>query len=345
MSEPGAGLGEVLSRLARGEVLTRDQARAAMDVIMSGSAPPAQIGAFLMGLRQRGETAEEIAGAVDSLRAHALTVRSSKRPLLDTCGTGGDESGTFNISTAAAFVVAGAGVAVAKHGNRSISSRCGSADVLEALGARIDLPPEGAAACLETTGVGFFFAPVHHGAMRHAAQVRKDLGIRTLFNLLGPLANPAGVTHQLLGVYDPRLTETVAEVLGLLGIEGAMVVHGSGGLDEISLAGPTQVSELRKGRVRTYAVEPKDFGASTAPLKALRGDDPGMNATLVRSVLGGRAGAPLDAVCVNAGAALAVTGRAGSLADGYRAARESATSGEARRVLEQFVAFTQNWGT
>ena len=337
------GLTETLPRLARGERLSRAQARAAMDVIMSGAAKPAQIGAFLMGLRQRGETAEEIAGAIDSLQAHARTVSVSRRPLVDTCGTGGDGCGTFNISTAAAFVVAGAGVAVAKHGNRSVSSRCGSADVLETLGARVDLPPEGAAACLEDTGMGFFFAPVHHSAVRHAAEVRRELGIRTLFNLLGPLANPAGVTHQLVGVYDGALTETVARVLKLLGREGAMVVHGGGGEDEISLGGPTRVSELRAGEVRTYSIGPEDFGAKTAELASLQGDDPTQNAAVLRAVLRGTEGAPLEAVCVNAGAALFVTQAAQTPAEGYQAARRSIQSGAAERILERFVAFTRGW--
>jgi len=339
---PG-GLTDTLARLAKGERLSRAQAHEAMNVIMSGTAKPAQIGAFLMGLRLRGESAEEIAGAIDSLQAHAQTVSVSRRPLIDTCGTGGDGCGTFNISTAAAFVVAGAGVAVAKHGNRSVSSRCGSADVLEALGARVDLSPEGAAACLEATGMGFFFAPVHHSAVRHASEVRRELGIRTLFNLLGPLANPAGVTHQLVGVYDGALTETVAHVLQLLGREGAMVVHGGRGEDEISLAGPTRVSELRNGEVRTYTIDPSAFGAKTAELDALRGDDPSQNAALLRAVLAGHQGAPLEAVCVNAGAALYVTEAEASLADGYHAARRSIESGVATQVLDRFVAFTQSW--
>jgi len=336
-------LTETLPRLARGERLSRAQTHAAMDVIMSGTAKPAQIGAFLMGLRVRGESAEEIAGAIDSLSAHARTVTVSRRPLIDTCGTGGDGCGTFNISTAAAFVVAGAGIAVAKHGNRSVSSRCGSADVLEALGARIDLPPEGAAACLEATGMGFFFAPVHHSAVRHASEVRRELGIRTLFNLLGPLANPAGVTHQLVGVYDGALTETVARVLQLLGREGAMVVHGAGGEDEISLAGPTRVSELKAGEVRTYSIGPEDFGAKKAELESLQGDDPKRNATVLKDVLAGAEGAPLEAVCLNAGAALLITQAAESPAVGYQAARRSVESGAARQVLDRFVAFTRDW--
>ena len=236
-----------LARLAAGERLAREESRAAMDAIMEGAATPAQIGAFLMALRLRGETAEEIAGAAESMRAHARSIRATRIPLVDTCGTGGDASGTFNISTAAAFVVAGAGVAVAKHGNRSVSSRCGSADVLEALGARIDLPPEGVEACLETTGIGFLFAPNHHAAMKHAAGPRRELALRTLFNILGPLSNPAGATHQVLGVYAPHLTETLATVLAMLGSQGALVVHGDDGLDEISLSAPTHVAQWRDG--------------------------------------------------------------------------------------------------
>lgn len=333
----------ILARLAEGGHLSRDESREAMDWIMNGRASPAQIGAFLMGLRIRGVTSAEIAGAADSMRAHAATLDTARRPLLDTCGTGGDGSGTFNISTACAFVVAAAGVAVAKHGNRSVSSRCGSADVLEALGARVDLPPEGAAACLEATGVGFLFAPLHHGAMRYAAGVRKELATRTLFNLLGPLCNPAGATHQLMGVYDGALTETVASVLGLLGSERAMVVHGHGGLDEIALSGPTRVSEWRDGAVTSTTIRPADAGLAEAPPEAIRGGEAPENAAIIRAVLRGAAGAHLDVVLLNAGAALTVAGTAGNLAAGVARAREAVASGDAARVLKEFIAFTRSW--
>ncbi len=333
----------VLHRLADGKTLSRAEAREAMDRIMEGNATPAQIGAFLMALRVRGESAEEIAGAAESMRAHARGITSPRRPLLDTCGTGGDRSGSFNISTAAAFVVAGAGLAVAKHGNRSVSSRCGSADVLEALGARIDLSPEGVEACLAATGVGFLFAPLHHGAMKYAAGPRRELALRTLFNVLGPLSNPAGATHQVLGVYDPRLTGTLAAVLGMLGSEGAMVVHGDGGLDELALSGPTRVSEWRGGAVRTYTVTPEEAGAAPAPAEALAGGDAARNAAIIHGLLDRDEGPAREVVCLNAGAALYTAGAAASLREGMDRAREVVAAGDALRVLDRFVDFTRNW--
>lgn len=333
----------VLARLAEGKRLSREESRRAMHSIMEGKVTPAQIGAFLLALRVRGETAEEIAGAAESMRAHAVRIQSSRTPLLDTCGTGGDGTGTFNISTAAAFVVAGAGVPVAKHGNRSVSSKCGSADVLEALGAKVDLSPAGTEACLEATGVGFLFAPRHHGAMKHAAGVRKELAIRTLFNLLGPLCNPAGATHQLMGVYDPKKTETLVRVLWMLGSEGAMVVHGDGGLDEISLSGPTRVSEWRDGAVRTYRIAPESFGMKTAGLDSIRGGDAAENAGIIRQLFTDRTGPPADIVVLNAGAALYICGAEKSLKRGMKAARASLDSGKAREALDAFVKFTRDW--
>jgi anthranilate phosphoribosyltransferase len=339
----GPAFPHLLGRLATGEPLSRGEARGAMDAIMNGEATPAQIAAFLMALRVRGETAEEIAGAAESMRAHAKGIRTTRRPLLDTCGTGGDASGTFNISTAAAFVAAGAGTAVAKHGNRSVSSRCGSADVLEALGARIDLPAEGVAACLEETGVGFLFAPFHHGAMRHAAAPRRELALRTLFNMLGPLSNPAGATHQVLGVYAPELTGMLCTVLSMLGSEGALVVHGAGGLDELALAGPTRVSEWREGRRRDYEIAPAEVGLSEAPASALTGGDAATNAAIILSLLTDRPGPPRDVVCLNAGAALYICGAASDLPEGVARARASVESGAARNALAAFVRFTQGW--
>jgi len=333
----------VLARLAEGERLDRNEAREAMDAIMGGEASPAQIGAFLMALRLRGETPEEIAGAAESMRNHALRIHCDRRPLLDTCGTGGDGSGTFNISTATAFVVAAAGVAVAKHGNRSVSSRCGSADVLEALGARIDLPPGGAEACLETTGIGFLFAPLYHRAAGHAAGPRRELALRTLFNVLGPLCNPANLTHQFVGVYDRDLTGFLAEVLGMLGMERALVVHGAGGLDELSLQGLARASEWRDGKVHTYAIDPATLGFQPRTLAELRGGKAGENAALIRRVLGGEAGAPSEVVALNAGAALYVSGTVADLAEGVARARETLASGAAGRTLDAFVAFTQDW--
>jgi anthranilate phosphoribosyltransferase len=326
-----------------GESLSREEAKGAMDAIMSGQATAAQMGAFLMALRVRGETTEEIAGAADSMRSHSLCIHTDRHPLVDTCGTGGDGTGTFNISTAAAFVVAGAGVAVAKHGNRSVSSRCGSADVLEALGARIDLPPQGVEACLEETGVGFLFAPRHHGAMKHAAGVRKDLAMRTLFNLLGPLCNPAQATHQLMGVYDPVLTEPLATVLSLLGSEGAMVVHGDGGLDEISLSGPTRVSEWRGGEMNTYAIEPGELGVEPAPLDTIKGGDAAQNAAVITSLLQDGTGPARDVVCMNAGAALYVANRSETLEGGVAMALDSIESGRAAEALASLVDFSRSW--
>jgi anthranilate phosphoribosyltransferase len=331
---------DVLTRIAEGERLSRSEAREAMDHIMSGEATGAQIGAFLMGLRQRGETPEELAGAAESMRGHATRLDTDRRPLIDTCGTGGDGAGTFNISTAAAFVVAGAGVGVAKHGNRSISSSCGSADVLEALGARIDLAPEASARCLETTGVGFMFAPYYHPAARHAAGPRRELAMRTLFNLLGPLCNPAPLTHQIMGIFTPDLLETAAAVLGLLGMERALVVHGDGGLDEIALSGPTRVAEWRDGAVFAYTVTPEALGVSRAPVEALAGGDAAHNAALIRAMFDGGTGPALDVVCLNAGAGLFVCGAVPGLAEGVAMARDAVTSGKARAALEGFVAFT-----
>ena len=327
-----------LERLAGGETLSRDGARSAMDIIMAGDATDAQIGAFLMGLAQRGETPDELAGAAESMRAHAHRLEVDIAPLVDTCGTGGDGAGTFNISTAAAFVVAGGGVAVAKHGNRSISSACGSADVLEALGAHIELEPDEAARCLDEAGFAFLFAPRYHPAARHAAGPRRELGVRTLFNLLGPLCNPAPVTHQVMGIFSAGLQETAARVLGLLGLERALVVHGTGGLDEIALSGPTRVMEWRDGAVHTFTVHPEDAGLAPAPVTALAGGDAERNAAIIRAVLDGEPGPARDVVVLNAGAVFYVTGRADRVADGVALAGEAIDSGNARRALDAFVA-------
>jgi anthranilate phosphoribosyltransferase len=311
----------------------------AMGAIMDGKVTGPEIGALLMGLRQRGETPEELAGAAEAMREHARTLPTDRTPLLDTCGTGGDGAGTFNISTAAAFVAAADGVGVAKHGNRSVSSACGSADVLLELGATIDLGPEAGARCLEETGIVFLYAPAYHPAARHAAVPRRELGIRTLFNLIGPLCNPAPVTHQVMGIFTPRLRETAAEVLGLLGHRRAMVVHGHGGLDEIALSGPTDISEWRDGTLRSWKVTPADLGLPSAPVEALRGGDAKENAAIIRSILEGETGPRRDVVAANAAAALYVTGRVGTLADGARRAEQLLDSGAARGVLEAFVSF------
>ncbi|HEU5424672.1 MAG TPA: anthranilate phosphoribosyltransferase, partial [Nitrolancea sp.] len=294
--------------VAEGALLSRAEAAGAMDAIMSGAATGAQIGALMTALRMRGESDEEIAGFAEAMRGHALRVEPSHAgPVVDTCGTGGDGAHTFNISTTAAFVVAGAGVPVAKHGNRAASSRCGSADVLEALGVRIDLAPEAVARCIDEAGIGFMFAQVFHPAMRFAGPARAEIGIRTVFNILGPLTNPAGARHQVVGVPTPAVGEKVARVLGLLGTNHALVVHSGDGLDELGLSAPNQISEVRSNgsvSVRTYELRASDVGLEAATVEAIRGGDAEDNAALVRHVLGGGNGAPRAVTLLNAGAAL-----------------------------------------
>ena len=335
----------ILDDIARGKTLERGEARQAIQYIMAGEATHAQVGAFLLGLRQRGETPQELTGAAEGMRSAAIPLETTRKPLVDTCGTGGDGAGTFNISTASAFVVAGAGVGVAKHGNRSISSACGSADVLEAFGARTDLNPAESSRCLEETGFGFLFAPHYHPAARHAAPVRRDLGIRTLFNLLGPLCNPAPVTHQVMGIFAPELRSTAAKVLSLLGLEGALVVHGHGGLDEIALSGPTLATAWMNGSMVDIEIEPIDLGLSRAPVEALAGGDADENAGIIRRIFDGERGAPRDVVCLNAGACLWVSGVAGSLNEGLAAAQASVDSGKAGQALSSFVSFTRSAGS
>jgi len=342
---------EALEKIVGGENLSRVEAEAAMEEILCGRAGDALIAALLVALRMKGETVDELVGFATSMRRHAAPIFTSiklppEEALADTCGTGGDASGTFNVSTAAAFVVAGAGVRVAKHGNRSISSRCGSADVLEQLGVRIDLAPERVARAIEEIGVGFLFAPAMHAATRHAMPARRALGMRTVFNLLGPLTNPAGASVQVVGVYEARLTELLARALGELGVRRAFVVHGAGGLDEISIAGETCVAELRDGKVRAYIVTPEDFGLRRAPLEAIRGGDAQQNAEIIHKVLGRSMlyrdhGPHREIVLANAAAALVAAGRATDFIDGARRAAESIDSGAARERLEALVAFSQ----
>jgi len=320
--------------------LSEDEAAAAMETLMEGEATPAQIGAFLTALRLKGETVDEIAGMARVMRGKALRVAVVVR-VIDTCGTGGDGAGTFNVSTAAAFVAAAAGVSVAKHGNRAASSRCGSADVLEALGAQIELTPESVAACIAETGIGFMFAPAFHPAMRHAGPVRRELGIRTIFNILGPLTNPAGASGQVLGVPTDGLVEKVALALGRLGAEHVLVVHSEDGLDEISLAAPTLICEIAAGKVRTYSVTPEQLGLQAAPRAAVLGGDPAQNAKTMRSVLRGAEGPMLDFTLLNAAAALVVGDVAGDLEEGVTRARALIESGSATRVLDSFIAATQ----
>jgi len=342
---------DTLRKIGAGEDLTRAEADGAMEQILSGHATDSQIVELLSALRIKGETVDELVGFATAMRRYATKIFPSNyarrgEPLVDTCGTGGDAKGTFNVSTAAAFVVAGAGVRVAKHGNRSISSKCGSADVLEALGVRIDLEPEQVARCIDEMGIGFLFAPAMHAATRHAMQARRELGGRTVFNLLGPLTNPAGASAQVAGVYRADYTELMARALGELGVERAFVVHGVDGLDEISIGGETGVAELRDGAVRSYTVVPEDFGLRRAPLEAILGGDANQNAQIIRKVLGRSSlghehGPHRDIVRANAAAALVASGRATDWLDGVRLATESIDSGAASKRLEALVAFSQ----
>ena len=311
-----------------------------MHAIMTGECTPAQVGGFLVGLRMKGETVEEIAAAAAVMRRLATRVEVGTSHLVDTCGTGGDTSGTFNISTASALVAAGAGVRVAKHGNRSVSGRSGSADVLEAAGVRLDLAPGRIARCIDEAGVGFLFAPAHHGAMKHAIGPRREMAVRTIFNVLGPLTNPAGALRQVIGVFAGELVESLARVLGELGSEHVMVVHSEDGLDELSLGAPTRVAELRDGAVRTYALDARDLGFASAPVESITVDSPAASLATVRAVLAGEPGPAADITVLNAAAATYVSGIASSLEDGIERARESIGSGRAAAALERLVAIS-----
>ena len=317
--------------------LGRARTRAVMEQIMSGQATDAQIGAFLVALRIKGETIDEIAGGAEAMREKATPIVTVRPDLIDTCGTGGDDSGTFNISTTVAFVACGAGLAVAKHGARSISSQCGSADVLAALGVNVEATPEKVGECIDEVGIGFLFAVALHGAMKHAIGPRRELATRTVFNILGPLTNPAGAKRQLLGVFDGALTEALAGVLRELGSERALVVHGSDGLDEITLTGPTQVSELRDGQISTRQIHPEDFGLQVVSAEALKGGDADYNARILREVLDGKEGPQRDVVLFNAAAAMVVGGLAEDITAGLELARASIDSGKARQALDRLV--------
>jgi anthranilate phosphoribosyltransferase len=313
-----------------------------MEQVMEGGATPAQIGALLIALRVKGETVEEITGAARVMRAKCTPVPCQSllrgEPLVDTCGTGGDGAGTFNVSTVAAFVASGAGVKVAKHGNRSVSSRCGSADLVEALGVPLDMTPDQVGECIDQVGIGFLFAPALHGAMRHAIGPRREIGLRTIFNLLGPLTNPAGATAQVLGVYDPNLVEPLARVLRHLGTADAFVVHGQGGLDEISLSGPTLVARLQEGRVETFTLTPEEVGLARAGREEVKGGDAAMNARLALEVLEGKPGPRRDMALINAAAALVAAGKAGEMREGVGLAAQAIDSGAALARLDQLVA-------
>jgi len=343
---------DALHRIANHrQSLSRDEARGVMAEVLAGRCTDAQIAALLVALHMKGETVEEIVGFAEAIRAaatplglhpdHAVDVSGTERDaLVDTCGTGGDASGTFNISTATALVVAGAGVRVAKHGNRSVTSNCGSADVMETLGVNINLPPARIAACLEEVGIAFLFAPAMHSAMQHVQSARRQLRLRTVFNLLGPLTNPAHASAQVVGVYSAALVEKLAEALSMLGLHRALVVHGLDGLDEITITGPTRIAEVRDGTVRTYEVTPEEFGMNRGTLEDISGGDAAVNADIIRDLLAGKKSPRRDVVLLNAAAALVAAGRANHLADALPLASKSIDSGAAAGKLEAMVRFT-----
>jgi len=344
---------DVLHRIANHcESLSRDQARAVMSEVLAGKCTDAQIAALLVGLHMKGETVEEIVGFAEAIRAAAtplavsgnsmIDVSGTERDaLVDTCGTGGDASGTFNISTATALVAAGAGVRVAKHGNRSVTSKCGSADVMEALGVNITLAPARTAECLQQVGIAFLFAPAMHSAIKYVQPARRELRLRTVFNLLGPLTNPAHASAQVVGVYSDDLVEKLAEALSMLGVRRALVVHGADGLDEISISGPTRVAEVRDAQVHTYEIVPEEFGLERAPIEAISGGDAQENAEIIRQVLSGKKSARRDVVLLNAAATLVAAGRANHLTEAMPLAVKSIDSGAAAAKLKALVEFTQ----
>jgi anthranilate phosphoribosyltransferase len=343
---------DALHRIAtHGQSLSREEARAVMAEVLSGKCTDSQIAGLLVALRMKGETVEEIVGFAEAIRAAATPLNlqrnstvdvsdTERDALVDTCGTGGDTSGTFNISTATAFVVAGAGVRVAKHGNRSISSKCGSADVMEALGVNINLPPERLVACLEEVGIAFLFAPAMHSAMKFVQTARRELKLRTVFNLLGPLTNPARASAQVVGVYSVELVDKLAEALSMLGVRRALVVHGLDGLDEITITGPTRIAEVRDSEVHTYEVTPEEFGIQRAGLQDISGGDAAANAAIIGEILSGKISARRDVVLLNAAAALVAAGKATHLADAILLAAQAIDSGAAKKKLDDLAHFT-----
>ncbi|NVM22120.1 MAG: anthranilate phosphoribosyltransferase [Desulfobacterales bacterium] len=345
---------EMIQKIINGKDLSEQEMIGVMDQIMEGKATDAQIGAFITALRMKGETIEEITGAARVMRDKATPIRVyneavsidrdeinvDQETVVDTCGTGGDETNTFNVSTTAAFVVAGGGLKVAKHGNRSVSSQCGSADVLQALGVNLDVGPEVVEECVREIGIGFLYAPMLHGAMKYAIGPRREVGIRSIFNVLGPLTNPARANVQVLGVYEPGLTSVLADVLRRLGSTSALVVFGEGSLDEISIVGPTQVSELRDGSIRNYSVAPEDFGLSRADMSDIKGGDVQENAAIIRQIFDGRPGPRRDMVLLNAGAAFYAAGKATDMREGIKMAAESIDSGTAAQKLDQLIEKT-----
>ncbi|MBK8454679.1 MAG: anthranilate phosphoribosyltransferase [Thiofilum sp.] len=332
-----------IQKITEGQTLSSEDMTRAMTLIMTGEATPAQIGGFLIGLRVRGETVDEISAAAQVMRQLATPVNTAKDYLVDTCGTGGDASGTFNISTTSAFVAAAAGAKVAKHGNRAVSSKSGSADVLETLGININLTPEQVSQCIDQVGLGFLFAQRHHGAMKYAIGPRRELGVRTVFNVLGPLTNPAGAPNQVLGVFSQQWVKPLAQVLQKLGSRHVMVVHALDGLDEISLSSETLVAELKDGQIREYYIAPEDFGLQRYPLSAIQVHTSTDSSQLIHQVLQGESGAARDIVCLNAGAALYVAGCAASHVTGIELAQQALDSGEAAKRLQQLINLTQSF--
>jgi anthranilate phosphoribosyltransferase len=334
-------LKQAIQRVLDGEDLELTEMTQVMRLIMSGEASAAQIGGFLVGLRMKGESVSEITGAAQVMRELAAQVEVSSRYLVDTCGTGGDGSHTFNISTASALVAAAGGARVAKHGNRSASSQSGSADLLEAAGVNLDLTPAQVARCIDQVGIGFMFAVKHHSAMKHAIGARKELGVRTLFNVLGPLTNPAGAPNQVMGLFSAELMEPMAQVLKRLGSEHVLLVHGDGGLDEIALSGASQIVELNQGEIHSYCIAPEEFGFERQPLSTLQVQSVQESLQVVLEVLNNVPGAPRDVVCLNAGAALYASGIAHTLSEGVNKAKAAITSGAAKEKLRQLVDYTQ----
>lgn len=332
---------DALAKLADRTDLSTQEAETVMLEIMDGAATSAQMAAYLMGLRQKGETVAEVVGSVNAMRSRATRIRVGASIVVDTCGTGGDGAETFNISTTAAFVVAGAGITVAKHGNRSVSSRCGSADVLSMLGVKIDLDPSRVADCIDEIGIGFLFAPIYHGAMKQCAEVRQEMGIRTILNVLGPLANPAGATHQVLGVYDEKWTAILGRVLLELGSQHCFVIHGLDGLDEITLSDRTKVSEGKGGVVSSYFVSPEEFEIRRAARKEFIGGSPEDNARMTKEVLQGWKGPRRDIVCLNAAPAMVVGQKSKTLKDGFRLAQQTIDSGAGAEKLDRLIEFTK----
>lgn len=330
---------EAISKIIKNQDLTEPEMIEVMNEIMTGGASPAQIGAFITALRMKGETVDEITGAARVMREKATKIKVSGK-VVDTCGTGGDEAMTFNISTASAFVAAGAGVTVAKHGGRSVSSQCGSADVLRALGVNIEVEVEKVEECLKEIGIGFLFAPMWHGAMRYAAPVRREIGIRTIFNILGPLTNPAGASSQVIGVYDSTLTDIIGKVLAKLGCEHAFVVRGEDGLDEITLTDETRVTELKDGTLRTYHIRPEDFGFERCRPSDLKGGEPELNGEIILGILKGKKGPQRDVVLLNGAAAIVAGGMAATLEEGVAIARGSIDSGKALEKLNRLIEMT-----